>query len=160
MTESSHTESLVIRRTVPATPEVVWSMWTEPEHFAAWYGPAGAVVEVLSMDVRVGGSRRIGMSITTPEGSRQMWFAGEHLEVDPVTLLAYTEAMADRDGVPLSPGGAGHAVSTTVRVDLEAEGDATRMVVTHVGIAPDSPGATGWAMAIDKLTEHLAGRRA
>jgi len=28
------------------------------------------------------------------------------------------------------------------------------MVLTHVGIPEDSPGAIGWAMALDKLAAH------
>jgi len=30
-------------------------MWTEPEHFKAWYGPDGVTVPVAKMDVRAGG---------------------------------------------------------------------------------------------------------
>jgi hypothetical protein len=30
------------------------------------------------------------------------------------------------------------------------------MVLTHAGIAADSPGAGGWAMALDKLTAYAA----
>jgi hypothetical protein len=29
------------------------------------------------------------------------------------------------------------------------------MVMTHVGIQADSPGATGWEMAFDKLAAHV-----
>jgi hypothetical protein len=32
------------------------------------------------------------------------------------------------------------------------------MVMTHVGIPHDSPGAAGWAMALDKLTAYIATR--
>jgi hypothetical protein len=30
------------------------------------------------------------------------------------------------------------------------------MVMTHAGIPADSPGATGWLMAFDKLAELMA----
>jgi hypothetical protein len=29
------------------------------------------------------------------------------------------------------------------------------MVMTHVGVPADSPGAQGWNMALDKLTAHI-----
>jgi hypothetical protein len=29
------------------------------------------------------------------------------------------------------------------------------MVMTHAGIPADSPGAAGWAMALDKLAAHV-----
>jgi hypothetical protein len=45
-----------------------------------------------------------------------------------------------------------------VRVELEDLGGRTRMVLTHVGIPSDSPGATGWTMALDKLAARIAAR--
>lgn len=67
----------------------------------------------------------------TPNGTMQMWFTGEYLEVVKNERLVYTESMSD---------------------DL---GGRTKMVMTHVGIPSDSPGATGWTMAFDKLAAHL-----
>jgi uncharacterized protein YndB with AHSA1/START domain len=158
--EPTQAQSLVIRRELPAKPDVVWDMWTDPEHFAAWYGPAGATVQVVSMDVRVGGSRQIGMSISTPDGPMLMWFTGEHLEVEPTTRLAYSEAMSNRDGAPLSREEArlphDHPITTRIIVDLSPSENGTTMTVTHDGIAPDSPGASGWGMAFDKLGARLS----
>lgn len=36
--------NVVIERTFDAPPELVWQMWTDPEHFKAWYGPMGASI--------------------------------------------------------------------------------------------------------------------
>jgi hypothetical protein len=47
--------------------------------------------------------------------------------------------------------------ATEVRVDFEDLGSRTRIVLVHVGIPKDSPGAAGWEMALDKLATHLAG---
>ena len=33
------------------------------------------------------------------------------------------------------------------------------MVLTHAGIPSDSPGAAGWAMALDKLAAHIETHR-
>ena len=46
----------------------------------------------------------------------------------------------------------GHPTTTEVIVELDDADGRTRMVVTHAGIPADSPGAAGWAMALDKLT--------
>ena len=43
-------------------------------------------------------------------------------------------------------------------MDLEEVDGRTRMVMTHRGIPSDSPGATGWAMALDKLAGYVATR--
>lgn len=159
MSEPIQAESLVIRRVLPAPPETVWAMWTEPEHFAAWYGPAGAIVEVLAMEVRLGGPRRIAMTVNGPNGPIRMWFAGEHVEVEPITRLAYTEGMSNEDGRQLSREEArvrpGDPVETQVIVDLEPSDGGTTITLTHLGVAADSPGATGWAMALDKLAERV-----
>ncbi len=47
---------------------------------------------------------------------------------------------------------------TEVRVELEDVAGRTKMVLTHAGIPADSPGATGWAMALDKLAAHVETR--
>ena len=47
---------------------------------------------------------------------------------------------------------------TEVRVELTAIDGGTKLVLTHVGIPPDSPGAHGWRMALDALDARLADR--
>lgn len=159
MTPDAATQHLALERVLAAAPGTVWAMWTDPQHFAAWYGPAGATVTVVTMDVRVGGARLVRMEVETPHGARRMWFAGEHLEVAEPRLLVYSEAMADEDGNVLSAEQAGmpagHPVTTEVQVELEPVADGTRLVLTHRGIAMGSPGAAGWQMALDKLAARL-----
>ena len=46
-------------------------------------------------------------------------------------------------------------MTTEVRVELEDVGGHTKMVLYHAGVPADSPGATGWAMALDKLATHV-----
>jgi uncharacterized protein YndB with AHSA1/START domain len=97
------------------------------------------------------------MEVQTPGGPMQMWFTGEYREVVEPRRLVYTEAVSDEHGTvaPPSPDGEGHPTVTEVRVELEEVGGRTKLVLTHVGIPSDSPGATGWAMALDKLEAHL-----
>ena len=52
---------------------------------------------------------------------------------------------------PVADAAAGHPGTTEVRVELTGLGDRTRIVLTHVGVPAGSPGATGWATALDKL---------
>ena len=160
MTDST-TNSVVIERTLDAPIDLVWRMWTESEHFAAWYGPTGASIPTATMDVRVGGGRHIQMQMQTPNGEMQMWFVGEYREVAAPTRLVYTESMSDPDGNVMSPADMGmppgHPETTEVVVELEDVGGRTKMVMTHVGVPAESPGAQGWAMALDKLEAHLGG---
>lgn len=153
-------EALSIERSFDASPDVIWRMWTEPEHFAAWYGPDGASIPVATMDVRVGGSRLLCMQVTTPDGPMRMWFAGEYREVVENERLVYTEFVSDEDGNPVDPVTTqGRSEPTEVRVELEDLGGRTRMVMTHRGIAVGSPGAAGWSMALDKLAAQVGPHR-
>jgi uncharacterized protein YndB with AHSA1/START domain len=151
-------DSVIVERIFDAPVDLIWRMWTDPEHFKAWYGPEGATIPVAKMDVRTGGRRLVGMEVQTPNGPMQMWFAGEYREVVEHERLVYTESMSDEHGN--LPGGgtgapSGHPSTTEVRVELEDLGGRTRLVMTHVGIPGDSPGATGWRMALDKLAAYL-----
>ena len=161
MTEDSDTSNaVVIERTFEAPAALVWAMWTEPEHFAAWYGPTGASIPVAKMDVRVGGGRLVCMEMDTPNGTMQMWFTGEYREVVENKRLLYTESMSDAAGNVVSPSDLGmpegHPTTTEVLVELDDLGGRTRMVMTHFGVPAGSPGATGWTMALDKLAAHLS----
>jgi uncharacterized protein YndB with AHSA1/START domain len=159
MSDDNGDQSLVIERTFEAHPEVIWRMWTKPEHFAAWYGPGGATIPVAKMDVRVGGIRLLCMEMATPDGTMQMWFTGEYLEVIENQRLVYTDSMSDENGNVISPEQLGmpqgHPTTTEVRVELENFNGGTRMVLTHAGIPADSPGAAGWAMALDNLAARI-----
>ena len=154
------TEDVQIERTFDAPIDLIWAMWTEPEHFANWYGPMGAKIPTADMDVRVGGRRHIVMEMDTPNGPMQMFFVGEYREIDPKTRLVYTESMADAHGNAMTAEQmgmpAGTPTETSIALVLEDLGPRTKMILTHVGIPADSPGGQGWAMAIDKMEARVA----
>jgi uncharacterized protein YndB with AHSA1/START domain len=146
---------VVIERTFDVPVALMWQMWTDPEHFKNWYGPDGATIPVAKMDVRVGGTRLVGMEMQTPDGPMQMWFTGEYLEVVENVRLTYTESMSDENGNVSSS--EGHPAPTEVHVELEDVDGRTKIVMTHRGIPADSPGAAGWAMAFKKLAAQVIG---
>src|SRR5207302_4339204 len=86
-------------------------------------------------------------------------FAGEYSEVVQNERLVYTEFMCDEHGNRLAPAEMGmpegHPTTTEGRVELEDVGGRTKMVMTHIGIPADSPGAIGWTMALDKLAARV-----
>lgn len=160
MTDKGSADAVVIERIVDAPLALVWQMWTDPERFKAWYGPDGATIPVAKMDVRVGGTRLVCMEVQTPNGPMRMWFTGEYREVVENVRLVYTESMSDENGRLSSSSDTGipegHPMTTEVRVELKDIGGRTKMVLTHAGIPHDSPGAAGWAMALDKLAAYIA----
>ena len=163
MTDDNAGQHLVIERTFDAPTELIWQLWTEPEHFAAWYGPAGLTIPVAEMDVRAGGRRLLCMEMSTPNGTMKMWFTGEYLEVVENRRLVYTDSLSDEDGNVMSPEQMGmpegHPTTTEVRVELEQTDSGTTVVLTHLGVPAGSPGAAGWEMALDKLAARVAEAR-
>jgi uncharacterized protein YndB with AHSA1/START domain len=160
MTDSNRPQdAVVIERSFDAPVDLIWQMWTDPEHFKAWYGPDGATIPAAKLDVRVGGTRLVCIEMQSPDGPMRMWFAGEYREVVENERLVYTESMSDENGNVSAPTDmsmpGGHPMTTEVRVELQDVGGRTRMVMTHTGVPGDSPGAAGWAMALDKLAGHV-----
>jgi uncharacterized protein YndB with AHSA1/START domain len=150
-------EAVVIERTFDTEIDLIWKMWTDSEHFKKWYGPKGFSIPVADMDLRVGGKRLICMA--SPDGSMKMWTVGEFIEIIPRERLAYTESPADEHGNAVSPSAMGmpegYPAVTEITVVLEELGGRTKMVMTHAGIPADSPGASGWNQAFDKLADLL-----
>jgi uncharacterized protein YndB with AHSA1/START domain len=52
---------LIISRVLDAPVELVWELWTQPEHLANWWGPNGFTNTISTMDVRAGGEWNLVM---------------------------------------------------------------------------------------------------
>ena len=150
-------DAVVIERYFDAPVDLIWQMWTDPEHFKQWYGPTGFTVPVAEMDVRVGGKRLICMA--SPDGRMKMWTTGEYIEVAPNQRLVYTDSPADENGNVVSPSAIGmpegYPTTTEVTVLLENLDGRAKMVMTHAGIPAGSGAAGGWAQAFEKLVDHI-----
>lgn len=153
-------DTIVIDRTFDAPPDLIWRLWTEPEHFKQWYGPQGFSILIVEMDVRVGGKHLFCMQRSTPDSDMKMWLGGEYTEVAPTTRLVYTDSVTDEQGNILPPstygGNDNDPTTTVVSVSLEALGARTRMVLTHAGVPGGQEGASaGWEQACDKMADIL-----
>jgi uncharacterized protein YndB with AHSA1/START domain len=150
-------DAIVIERIFDAPVDLIWQMWTDPEHFKNWYGPKGFTVPVAKMDVRVGGKQLICMA--SPDGSMKMWTTGEYLEIVQKERLVYTDSTADENGNVVSPSAMGmpdgYPATTEVTVLLEDLGGRTKMVMTHAGVPAESGAGGGWEQAFDKLADHI-----
>jgi uncharacterized protein YndB with AHSA1/START domain len=150
-------DAVVIERTFDAPVDLIWQMWTNPEHFKNWYGPNGFTVPVAEMDVRVGGKRLICMA--SPDGSMKMWTTGEYTEIVPNERFVYIESPADENGNVVSPSTMGmpdgYPAMTEVTVLLEDLGGRTKMVMTHAGVPADSGAGGGWEQAFVKLEDYI-----
>ncbi|MFZ6182600.1 SRPBCC domain-containing protein [Nannocystis pusilla] len=59
--EPASDRELVITRVFAAPRELVFKMWTEPQHVVRWWGPRGFTTTIREMDVRPGGVWRYVM---------------------------------------------------------------------------------------------------
>jgi uncharacterized protein YndB with AHSA1/START domain len=100
--------SFVLRRSLTASPERIWELWTTPEGIAAWWAPDGFTTTVDALDLRPGGALDYTMTATGPEQVAFMEQAGMPLstashkqftEVDEPTRLAYTSLIDFVPGV-------------------------------------------------------------
>ncbi len=71
--------AVIFRRFVDAPPELVFAVWTEPEHLRNWWGPRQFELVVCESDPRAGGRYRFVQR--APDGQEHT-FHGRYLEVD------------------------------------------------------------------------------
>jgi uncharacterized protein YndB with AHSA1/START domain len=139
------TPTTTVEQTVrlAATPETVWSFWTDPARLSQWWGTATDVV------VEPGGDYRIVM-----EPGRVM--RGSFVELDPPHRLVFTFGWeSNAPGDALAPG------TTTVEVTLTPDGDGTELVLRHSDMptthAPDH--AYGWQLFVGERLVAAAATR-
>ena len=82
-------DGYIIERDFAAPRELVWQMWTAPEHFSYWWG--GTAVDVpldtITLDARVGGQWRATM--IGPDDAWRVNWVGEYIEVDEPSRLVF-----------------------------------------------------------------------
>ena len=87
---SSATEGITIVRRFAAPRALVFQAWTQPEHFAHWFGGHNGVIplETVAMDVRPGGAWRATM-YAGPDRFEIHW-KGHYVEVVAPERLVFT----------------------------------------------------------------------
>jgi uncharacterized protein YndB with AHSA1/START domain len=79
---------LRLSRRFSRPPEVVFRAWTNPDNIRRWWSPAGWTPAEMEVDLRVGGSYRLGMR--RMEGGGTVYVHGRFLEVFAPRKLIYT----------------------------------------------------------------------
>ena len=117
-----------IEETFNASPERVFSAWTDPGKLVQWYAPDGCTVRFKAIKVETGG--RFHSCISNPQFG-DCWAIGEYIEVSPNTKIVFTLINADEDGNPIVPSDIGMDPEwpgeTLVTVTLTEENGKTKM---------------------------------
>ncbi len=136
--------TLVIKRTLAASPERVYQAWIDTALLAQWMGPGDIVVREAEADAKVGGAYKIVM--VNPDGET-FTASGTYEEVVPNEKLVFNWTWADAEEV------------TLVTVEFRAKGDSeTQLIVTHTGFAKADVcdhHEQGWNGCLDKLPPIL-----
>ena len=141
-------DAVVIERSFPAPVELLWRLWTEPELFAAWYGPVGAKVVVAKMDVRVGGARLVGMEMDMPGGPTSGTPRGPGVAgARPGQLRTSRTVLLDSadQGWPAGGGGAGRPTGGGGVTPVRAASESSAAVRPPNPVAADAPSASSRA---------------
>ncbi len=84
---------LILSRKLDAPVELVWEVWTKPEHIAQWWGPNGFTNTISQMDVRPGGEWNLVMH--GPDG-RDYKNKSIFKEIVPLKKIVYEHISAPR----------------------------------------------------------------
>jgi uncharacterized protein YndB with AHSA1/START domain len=61
MESNTKDRELLITRTLNAPIDLVWEVWTKPEHIVQWWGPNGFTNTITTMDMKPGGEWNLVM---------------------------------------------------------------------------------------------------
>ena len=142
---------IVMTRAFDAPRDLVFEVWTKPEHVRHWWGLRSSSMIHCEADVRPGGSWRY---VTREENGDEVPFRGVYREVTPPERLVYTEIY---DVEPFNTGDP--AVNTVTFTEEDG-----RTIMTCTTLCPSkevrdyilgSGMEIGAAESYDRLAEHL-----
>jgi uncharacterized protein YndB with AHSA1/START domain len=61
MENNTKDRELLVSKTINAPIDLVWEVWTNPEHIANWWGPEGFSSTITTMDITPGGEWNLVM---------------------------------------------------------------------------------------------------
>jgi len=151
------THELQITRVFDAPRELVWKVWTDPEHMKHWAGPRQFFATNIENDPRPGGKWRLCLhtdGIDTGDGQLRKFDlrqGGENREVIAPERLVYTFKWEDNPGMSSN-------VETVVTVTFEENRGKTTMNFHQAFFVTtgDRDGhMRGWNSCFDKLQDYL-----
>ncbi|WP_312160984.1 SRPBCC domain-containing protein [Phenylobacterium sp.] len=140
-------DELLIERIFDAPPELVFRVWTKPEHLMRWWGPKDFTVTAFEQDFRVGGAYR--SCIRDPSGGDH-WMAGVYREIVDgeriIMTFRWEDGAFDVDNL-VTVTFARLAGGRTLFRFHQAPFATVEARDSHTG---------GWASLVDKLVAYLA----
>jgi uncharacterized protein YndB with AHSA1/START domain len=144
---SDHVSNAAVQmeRLVAASPEAIFSLWTDPSQLMKWWGPEGYETTVDALEIRAGGRWR-----TVMRGSQGdvVVVSGNYRAIEPPRRLVFTWAWED------AVGRRGHETEVVVR--LESVPGGTKLILVQREFESEAARDNhnrGWTGALDRLTK-------
>ena len=139
----------IVRRLLPASPDVVYDEWLDPVALADWMCPRPARCRNVESEPRPGGRLRIDIE----DGGAEFCVSGEYLVLDRPTRLSFSWSCSTWPDPSLK---------SVVDVLLEPREHAqTLMTIEHTLLPPGfvDRHERGWAAIAQQLAAELAAAR-
>lgn len=160
-------EKFVINRSFDAPLNVMFEMFTDPDHLTKWLSPKGFSVKYIRADIRKGGSV---FSVMTGPNDTKMYGRADYLEIERPHRIVYVQQFCDEnENITRHPMAATWPKDMHTEVVLTAEGpDQTRVMLTwepfgdvskeemDTFINARSGMNQGWTGSFDQLEDYLA----
>jgi uncharacterized protein YndB with AHSA1/START domain len=153
--ESAQPE-LTITRVLDAPRDLVFRVWTRPEHLVRWWGPSGFTLPQCKMDLRPGGafhyimrSGEEGCSGSHPPNTEHR-LRGVFREIKPPERLVFTWAWEDENGQ------LGH--ETLVTVTMTEQGSKTKLTLHQAvfeSVTARDAHNSGWSESMLRLAAYV-----
>jgi uncharacterized protein YndB with AHSA1/START domain len=139
--------TLVVRKTIRASAERLYTAWTDPAQLKLWWGPRGVQCTAAEIDLRIGGRYRIANQF--PDG-KILWITGKFESIEAPRKLVYTWQLEAQTNS-----------FERVTVQFEPRGHETEVIVTHELIPNEGlrdMHQQGWIGCLDGLANYLEPR--
>ncbi len=136
--------SVMARRWIPASAQLLFDAWTQPAELMQWWGPTGVKCTDARIDLRVGGTYLIDNLM--PDG-RLVRIVGDFEVVEPPRRLSYSWRVEPGEETP-----------ERVTVRFEPCDGGTEVVVIHERIASTSTRdrhEQGWQGCLEGLSRYV-----
>lgn len=149
------TNAIRFERLYDASVEDIWALWTTKEGLAEWFAPDGMHVEILALELRLGGAFDHVMTAVGAEQvsdlasldlSKSARVCGRFIEMIP------HERMRIRFDIDFVPGVATYPYD--MAVDLHTEAGRVRMIVT-ADRHPDPEMTRGAILGLTSQLQHF-----
>jgi uncharacterized protein YndB with AHSA1/START domain len=163
------TQDFALSRTFNAPRNLVWKAWTSAEALGQWWGPKGATVRVINLDLRPGGTFHYAFAF---QPGHEMYGRFVYREIVAPERLVFVSSFSDPEGgITRAPFPqlkdkwplevlnvmrvtelAGETTLTLRASPLNASEDEYAMFAANIGSMRQGFGGT-----FDKLADYLAG---